>query len=1112
MRIGEDRYSLSPDRVNGNVSELQSQLSAAQQEKSIFESEIKNNEINTADLENTRTALQEQLASNQEAVSSAQTGVSSAQSALTSASNDLSSAQSALQSAESIPAKINIDENGKIFVDTSERDAAVAQAQAQLSAAQESYEAAQADFESAQRELESLQKNATDLENQISQIDSQLQGAEAEQQSASDQLTAIEAEYAYLESQLQEAEREMELAENSPAEPTMPTEPTMSPEPAISPEEAVKSVKGLSDDIAYYEDASADELLDEYMFGVFSDDSGNNDAEMQTVEDAMLSAIEAELEKQQREIETEADSKSGLGKLWNSAKGLFGGGTQGELNDISELRQAYSELKSNPNNDAITALYTSVFGEEPDMAALKECINTAENLKSGSIVLSNGEAVTQKDIASAINEQVASLASNFDDSVDSQGFVTKLISGANNFVGIGTTENMTKAQLNTYQELADKLAKTNDPEEFASLYKSITGEELTSSSLDGLFEGSSKVENSKAVESMMDYEETNENIKNTAVAVGVGIATAATGGVAGAVAIGVGATVAVNTIDAVTQDNCQDIAGNFVDYAKTDMLKDVFVGAINGLTGKLGNMAGEKLVKSFAGTAGKGLTAEAAKATLSAGKRVVTEFVDGAVDAGLSSAAEYIVDSAAGVNGNFTNADGNFFNDNGGIALFDNLVENFDAKEMLEQTAMSTIMGGVMSAGMQEGIGLLSKGLSSLGKGSGGMDNVKLYSGLDEAKSGSLVGDICQIADAEHVGIKLSSGEIEELGISAETFSKLFPDGCDVNVKQGNIGDCYLVASIYSMMSNPETSPAVLKCFTENADGSITVKIPEGSVEFTFDPGKITSDYVSSTKVAKGSEGVRMLEYVYGLELANEQTQLIQSALSPKLDSLAETNNALDIYKSLLGLEGQDFDVNAVKKMIDELPIKTGDKIGDFYPSVREEHFYSKFLTKTENGFEINLEYLKSNMSDLSEQSAKLTDEINDLNNQLADLVNNKNLPEKLRGNGGLMNKVFKKFGLDSTISYDTDKILQLLSDSDNWSNYIFGAGSKTSNAIVETFNLKKYDIASCHAYSIKPFLSEVDGSINIEITNPWHTSQHKVITLDEFAKYFDQFYYAKIK
>ncbi len=915
--------------------------------------------------------------------------------------------------------------------------------------------------------------------------------------------------------------------------------------------------------------------------------------------DAALSDIYAELEKQKSEIETEAESKTGFGAAWNAIKGVFGGGTKGELSEIEELEELYQSVSENPTEEAVKELYETVFCTELDLETVNEGSEISEELMNGSYRI-NGTEISTEDVVNALEEQVAALDESFSEDVNSQGIISKGISWLNNnLLGIGTTKDMTQSQIDELSNQVNKLKNAESAEEFASLYKSITGEDLSEESLSELFEGeTSKLEDTTAAELMIDYENTTDNIKNTVIAVGVGVATAATGGIAGAVALGIGATVAVNAIDAGTQDNGQNVGENLLEYAQTDMVKDAFVGAINGFTGKLGNMAGEKLVSTFAAkklgstaatelvettmeqAAAKGLSTAAQqsaanaalKGTLSTGTRILTEFADGALDAGLSSAGEYLVSAAAGENGNFTNEDGKLTNDDGSLALFDNFKENFDAAEMAEQVVVSTLLGGFMSAGMQEGMYFISKGIDSVKSGGGddvkidtdtndvkiddyvnidtgtddvktyidtndvkidtdnddvkinidtdnhdvkiyntdtedvkidddvnidtdtnvvntdtntndvkiddyvnidtGTDDVNTYTGTDDIKIDTgnddvkintdtdnddvkiyntdtedvktdtdinnfkisndpadyKTGDIVQSANYfDHIGIKLSDGSIQELNISYETFRKLFPDGYDLNIAQSGVGDCYLVSSIYSLMKNPDTRVIVLQCFTENADGSITVKFPNGNIEFTFDAGKNMSDYVSTTKIVSGSEGIAMLEYTYGLELVDKQYK----ELSEELRRAVESN---------------------------------ADEV-----------------------------------------------QINKLMDKISSLVDNKGVYEQtLRDEGGYMDSVYSMFGLDSGwYSSGSDEFKELLFNTDNWSKYVFGAGTKHASST--DYLDAGLDILEGHAYTINPKLTS-SGEIEIEITNPWHTYLHTTLTIDQFLKYFTGLYYAKIE
>jgi len=484
-------------------------------------------------------------------------------------------------------------------------------------------------------------------------------------------------------------------------------------------------------------------------------DDGNT---LEEVNAAVLADLEAQMEQKLSEIEAKEDSLTGLGKAWNGIKGWFGGGTEGAKEDIaganSEIQQLYEAAKANPTQANLDALSKALNNEPVDWAATVQSVENAKNLQNGTFTV-NGQAVSQQDIAAKVLDGVNNLEAGFKEDCDSAGAVTKACSFLNDFLGTGTTQNMTQAQIDNLKENAQKLATTTDPQEFASLYKAITGQSLTDVSVAQLGNSDSNpFENSAAAEAMMDYEQSTETIKTTIVGVAVGIATAATGGLAGAVLIGAAATVGVGALDAATQNNGQGVGENLLNYAKTDMVKDALVGGLNGLTGKLGNAAGDKLVKHLAGKtvgkevaeqfaqeaaeqaikkagtsrlanlankfggkfltnmaekaaqgAGEAAATNAMKNTLSFGARVATEFIDGALDGALANAGEYTIDAAAGENGNFTNAEGEF-------AAWDNLKENYDFVEMLNQMGTGAAVGGLMSAGMQEGMREVSKGAS----------------------------------------------------------------------------------------------------------------------------------------------------------------------------------------------------------------------------------------------------------------------------------------------------------------------------------------------------------------------------------------------------------------
>lgn len=424
--------------------------------------------------------------------------------------------------------------------------------------------------------------------------------------------------------------------------------------------DAVEEIKSKNPD--FYSDAITD----------IADDNGNTEED---VKNAVLENAKAEIEQRKNATEAKKDSMSGLGSLWNGVKGIFGGGTNGELNDIADIEKLLEEAEKNPTTENIDKLNKALYGEAVDWVAAAESVSTMNNLAEGAYSI-NGEIVSRDTIANALSECVDGLESSFKEGCDSAGCVTKFFSWLNNGLGFGTTKNMTQAQFDELQEQVKKLSDPNISDaEFASIYRSITGQSLTENALYELFSGESNpVENSTAAESMMDFENTNQTLKTTAISVVSGALCAIPGvGWAAALAIGVGLNVGVNALDATTQSNGQSFGEKLSTYAKEDLMKDAAVGFVNAFTGKLGNAVGAKLTT---------LSQTSSSLTGRIAGKAVASFVDGATDGSLSSGAEYFIEQIASG-------------------------EEIDLSTMGQQMFVGGTFGGLMSVGMDTGLSML---------------------------------------------------------------------------------------------------------------------------------------------------------------------------------------------------------------------------------------------------------------------------------------------------------------------------------------------------------------------------------------------------------------------
>ena len=795
-----------------------------------------------------------------------------------------------------------------------------------------------------------------------------------------------------------------------------------------------------------------------------------------TVEQSALNAIEAELEKRRNEIKTQEDSLVGLGALWNGAKGLVGLGTKGEKNSLEDLEELYLEAQKNPTKENIEKLYLAVYGEDIDWNKIESSQDVAKNLANGEYIDKNGEPINLEDVADTLSYMAESLDSSFNDTVYSQGILSKTLGFLNNnIIGLGQTENMTQAQIDLLKENIQKLSETTDPDEFAALYKQITGEDLTQESLQELLEGTSKLENTKAAENMMDYESTQETLITSFSGAVVGIATATTGPLGGAL-VGAAINTGIKTVDVITQTNGQNPLENFYDYVKSgDLVKDCIVGGIGGFSGCVANKASQAIT-SLMGNTTSTLT--------KTGIRLASEYADGAVDGAISNAGEYMVDAAM---------------NNEEISLSD----------LASKSVLGGVMGGLFSVGMQEGTRALTNAIKGL---TGEID------ALDISSSKNTVPDnIYVLEDSNKIGVKLSNGNIEELNISQKAYSKLFPLGNENIVKQQQIGDCYLVSAIYTMMENDNAKAVILKCFTENADGSITVKLPKGNFEFTLQADEAVTDFVSETKLVDGSLGFQMLEYVYGLELLDNQQKEICQQLYKSLNSQSFSIRRIDFLESLKEF---DFDnLDELYKKFDEMPVLNNDfedafinldedympkdnVLGDFADSAKD-YICNKFLIQTDDGIKLNTEYIEELIGIEQKNLNTIDPEVTSLNNEMGQLLDS-SIAEELRGNGGYSNNVFKMFGFENSDLIPLEqKAVDMLLDEDNWSNYVFCCSHEP------TAPNSSSPIVDNHAYSLKPI--KKDGEILFEAVNPWDTGTKEIYTLEEIKKYFKYFYYAKI-
>ncbi len=120
-------------------------------------------------------------------------------------------------------------------------------------------------------------------------------------------------------------------------------------------------------------------------------------------------------------------------------------------------------------------------------------------------------------------------------------------------------------------------------------------------------------------------------------------------------------------------------------------------------------------------------------------------------------------------------------------------------------------------------------------------------------------------------------GHLTKLGLSKEKFEELFPIEKRHQIKQGGIGDCWLVTSMGALMDSPKGRAGIYKMFSQDGD-DILVKFPDADEAIRFSNGELNklapvSVWLDGYKPqigfgdahVKGSKGIRMLEQAYSI-------------------------------------------------------------------------------------------------------------------------------------------------------------------------------------------------------------------------------------------------------
>ena len=123
----------------------------------------------------------------------------------------------------------------------------------------------------------------------------------------------------------------------------------------------------------------------------------------------------------------------------------------------------------------------------------------------------------------------------------------------------------------------------------------------------------------------------------------------------------------------------------------------------------------------------------------------------------------------------------------------------------------------------------------------------------------------------------------------------------DADFKQHMVGDCWLLAGIKAIASNPETLELLNNCITSNRDGSVTVMLKGVNEEYTISKKELNG----RNELASGDLDVRAIEIAVNKYMEKNYFNSPNSNEKINLDS----NTAYKAFEILLGTSTHQTDI-----------------------------------------------------------------------------------------------------------------------------------------------------------------------------------------------------------
>lgn len=153
-----------------------------------------------------------------------------------------------------------------------------------------------------------------------------------------------------------------------------------------------------------------------------------------------------------------------------------------------------------------------------------------------------------------------------------------------------------------------------------------------------------------------------------------------------------------------------------------------------------------------------------------------------------------------------------------------------------------------------------------------------------------------------------------ELKISPDKFLDLFQESQDFGIKQGKIGNCWLLSALDGIMDSSSGRRFIYSMFEQDGE-DILIKFPKSKQKIRFKNGELGN--ANSGLIA--SKGIKMLEQAYAIYLQNKEAKSSNEIVVQEIKDLEKMLLTIDGGHARAGIEellGGDTSVITLKDII----------------------------------------------------------------------------------------------------------------------------------------------------------------------------------------------------